>query len=265
MVFENIEQLKRDFTDKYVVVDANRAELRRFRYLTGIVKTVNMNGRALVEFNGNQNIGWYDIELDFLKVVDKPQDVAPAKTERDTSRPAAKAVAKAAAKSAAKPAPKTGGGGMSVADILAAARGGADAAAAAPQAASSKPAASQPSASKPASPQRAPADAKSMSVAEILAAARGQSAAASDSPPVNAEQPQPTTANTPTSGAAKSRDTRSSAPADPKSMSVEEILAAARGQAAPPPLRHPRPPRWNPSRRKRSPIPRQMIRRSPHQ
>ena len=86
MVFENIEKLKQDYTDKYVVVDASRPELRRFRHLTGVVKTVNMNGRALVEFNGNENIGWYDIELDFLKVVDKPQ----------VAETPAKAVAKAA-------------------------------------------------------------------------------------------------------------------------------------------------------------------------
>ena len=31
-----------------------------------------MSGRALVEFDGNSNIGWYDIGLDFLKIVDKP-------------------------------------------------------------------------------------------------------------------------------------------------------------------------------------------------
>ena len=45
----------------------------RFRNATGQVKTVNMNGRALVEFDQWDNIGWYDIELDFLKVVPKPE------------------------------------------------------------------------------------------------------------------------------------------------------------------------------------------------
>ena len=57
MVFEHIENLKRVYTDQLVVVDDNRPELGRFQGLTGTVKTVNMSGRALVEFNGNNNIG----------------------------------------------------------------------------------------------------------------------------------------------------------------------------------------------------------------
>ena len=60
---ERVEELKREYTDKYVVVDASRPELARFRGLTGMIKTVNMSGRALVEFDGYNNIGWYDIEL----------------------------------------------------------------------------------------------------------------------------------------------------------------------------------------------------------
>ncbi len=47
MAFEHIEKLKRDYTDKYVVVDASRPELARFRDATGLVKTVNMSGRCL--------------------------------------------------------------------------------------------------------------------------------------------------------------------------------------------------------------------------
>ncbi len=72
-VFEHVEKLKQDYTDKYVVVDASRPELRRFKDQTGQVKTVNMSGRALVEFDANLNTGWYDIELDYLKVVEKPK------------------------------------------------------------------------------------------------------------------------------------------------------------------------------------------------
>jgi hypothetical protein len=37
---------KREYTDKYVVVDAARPELRRFFGMTGTVKTINMSGRA---------------------------------------------------------------------------------------------------------------------------------------------------------------------------------------------------------------------------
>src|SRR5689334_21887433 len=69
----DIEQLKQDFTDKYVVVDAARPELKRFDGYVGQVKTVNMNGRALVQFDAWNNIGWYDIGLDYLKVVPKPE------------------------------------------------------------------------------------------------------------------------------------------------------------------------------------------------
>src|SRR5581483_1312522 len=70
MVFDHIESLKQQYTDKYVVVDQSRPELARFHGLAGQIKTVNMSGRALVEFDAYNNIGWYDIELDFLKVVD---------------------------------------------------------------------------------------------------------------------------------------------------------------------------------------------------
>ena len=62
MVFEHIEKIKQEYTDKFVVVDESCPELRRFIGQTGMVRTVNMNGRALVEFDGHLNIGWYDIE-----------------------------------------------------------------------------------------------------------------------------------------------------------------------------------------------------------
>ena len=62
MIFEHIDKLKSQYTDKYVVVDESQPELKRFRGLTGTVKTVNMSGRALVEFDGYANIGWYDID-----------------------------------------------------------------------------------------------------------------------------------------------------------------------------------------------------------
>ena len=184
MVFENIEQLKRDFTDKYVVVDVERPELRRFEGQTGVVKTVNMNGNALVEFDGLNNIGWFDIGLDFLKVVDKP-----IPKEEPKKAPAKKAPAKKAAKPAAKkePAKAAGGGGkMSVADMLAAARGekSEGGAAAEPAAAAEKP---------------APAKAGGkMSVADMLAAARGEksgggaaAAAPAEAAPAPAPEPEP--------------------------------------------------------------------------
>ena len=161
MVFEHIEKLKQEYTDKYVLVDEQQPELKRFQGQTGVVRTVNMNGRALVEFDANANIAWYDIDVDFLKIVDAPlpKDEPAAKA----TKPAAK---KPAAKAAAKPA---GGAQMSAADVLAAARGGA----------------------------KAPAEAKSgsMSVADVLAAARGKTGA-SPAKPAAADKPAAPTAAT---------------------------------------------------------------------
>src|SRR5215211_5748242 len=147
-MFESIEQMKRDFTDKYVQVDASRPELARFRDVVGRVKTVNMNGRALVEFDEyHLNVGWYDIAPEYLKVVDKPPPKA-LKTEAKKA-PAPKAAAPAAKKAAPAPAAAKAGGKPSVADILAAARGKAGAGPATKPAATT----SAPKAATPAAPK----------------------------------------------------------------------------------------------------------------
>jgi hypothetical protein len=52
------EALKREWTDQYVEVSADRPELARFRGIVGRVVTVNRNNKALVDF---QDGGWYDI------------------------------------------------------------------------------------------------------------------------------------------------------------------------------------------------------------
>src|SRR4051794_11022735 len=163
MFADKIEQMKLDFTDKYVLVDATRPELARFRDVVGRVKTVNMNGRALVEFDEyHLNIGWYDIAPEFLKVVDKPP---PKEKKVEAKKPAAKAEAKPAAAKPATPAAK--GGKPSVAEMLAAARaGGAATAGGAPAPAKAKEA---PAVSKPAGTK---VDRSKMSVADMLAAAR---------------------------------------------------------------------------------------------
>lgn len=154
MVFEHIEKLKRQYTDKYVVVDDSRPELARFRGVTGVVKTVNMSGRALVEFDDYlANIGWYDIELDFLRVVPKPEPGAVsaqnAKTAVAKAIPGSAAPAKTvpakpapAKPAAAKPAAVKAAGKASTADVLAALRAG-KAAAAAPAQPAAKPAAEE--------------------------------------------------------------------------------------------------------------------------
>ncbi|MCA9117874.1 MAG: hypothetical protein KDA79_22540, partial [Planctomycetaceae bacterium] len=102
MSIAQVEQLKREWTDKYVVVAAGIPELRRFASRTGQVKTVNMNGRALVQFDSSEDIAWYDIDLSCLKTV-------PAPEKKKAAAPAAKADGKPKAGGAAKPAAAAGG------------------------------------------------------------------------------------------------------------------------------------------------------------
>src|SRR5438477_6558085 len=107
MSFEQVETLKKQYTDKYVEVDAAVSELRRFKGLTGVVKTVNMSGRALVQFDHPVDISWYDIDPSYLKVVDQPlRKVEPAKHAAEgEKKPAAEVKAAPVAKpGAAKPA-----------------------------------------------------------------------------------------------------------------------------------------------------------------
>lgn len=159
-MFDVIERLKSQWTDKYVVIDSPAPELARFARTTGLVKTVNMNGRCLVEFDQFNNIGWYDIDPAALKIVPKPVP-KPAEPKEKAAKPAA-----AAKPSPAKPAADKK---PSTADILAAARG---------KAAAAKPAEAKPVAGK-------------LSTAEILAKARAAKAAAAPpaEEPVEAEEP----------------------------------------------------------------------------
>src|SRR5262245_19427310 len=133
MVFDDIEILKQQYTDKFVVVNIEgRPELRRFAGRTGTVITVNMSGRALVEFDGREDRGRYDIDLDYLKVIDAPLPKPEGKAEKPAKKAAEKPAAAAkpaaaekpaAAKPAAPAAPAAAGkpAAMSVADIMAAA------------------------------------------------------------------------------------------------------------------------------------------------
>ena len=52
------EALKREWTDQYVTVNAERPELKRFAGIVGRVVTVNLNNKALIDF---QDGGWYDV------------------------------------------------------------------------------------------------------------------------------------------------------------------------------------------------------------
>lgn len=105
MSIERAEQLKEKLTDKFVVVDQSIPELKRFANWTGKVKTVNMSCRALVEFDGPVDIGWYDINPDYLIVVDGPRPKAAPAAKAPAKAPAAAATE---AKPAAKPAAAAG-------------------------------------------------------------------------------------------------------------------------------------------------------------
>ena len=135
MSIELAEKLKQKLTDKWVIVDPAVPELRRFSNWTGKVKTVNMNCRALVEFDGAVDIGWYDIDPAFLTVVDGPRPkaepkakAAPAEAKKPAATaPAAPAAAKPAgvsplegarAQGAAKPAAPAAGGKPSPLDMI---------------------------------------------------------------------------------------------------------------------------------------------------
>jgi hypothetical protein len=202
MVFDNILKLQKQWTDKFVIVDASRPELKRFDGQTGTVKTVNFSGRALVQFDGHNNIGWYDIDPSCLKIVDEPL----AKPEGKAAKPA-KADASVQEQKAAAPVKPIAKGKASAADILAAARTGA------------KPAAAT---TDPVSLTPPPKPAGKLSAADILAAARGGKAAPA-APTAEAPLPEPTPIAEPAKPAP--------AKVDPKKLSPADILAAARGKA----------------------------------
>ena len=192
MVFEQIEQLKSQYTDKFVVVDPSIPELRRFANWTGKVKTVNMSCRALVEFDGPVDISWYYIDPAYLTIVDAPvKKAAPAAKAPAEKAPAAaaKPAAPAAGKSpldairaagAAKPAAAAGGAKPSPLDMIrkqgaakpaaepVAAAAAVSAAAPPPAAAEPAPAAVPPAATpKPATPTTGP-DGKPLSKIDLI-------------------------------------------------------------------------------------------------
>ena len=92
-LIDRAERLKTELTDKWVVVSTTSPELKRFASLTGRVRTVNMNCRALVEFDNGVDIGWYDIDPGFLTVVEGPR---PKAAPAEKTKPAAAATSTAA-------------------------------------------------------------------------------------------------------------------------------------------------------------------------
>jgi len=77
-LFAKMDELKRQWTDQYVTVKPERAELQRFAGIVGRVVTVNYNGRALIDF---QDGGWYDVAAseEFLNKLDPAEGRAKYK------------------------------------------------------------------------------------------------------------------------------------------------------------------------------------------
>jgi hypothetical protein len=231
-MFEQIESMKRQYTDKYVLVDATRPELARFRDVVGRVKTVNMNGRALVEFDEYYlNVGWYDIDPAFLKVVDQPLPKAP---KAEAKKPAGKAEAKpAAAKAPAAAAKPTAKG--SVADILAAARAGKAPVKPAGETAKAVESKAETAPTKSAAPPKV--DRSKLSVADMLAAARAGGAGVektpaakpqADAPVASAAEEAPAETAPAPVAAVSSGGTTEIKPVDKSKMTIDEMVAYCR-------------------------------------
>ncbi|WP_442483172.1 hypothetical protein [Aeoliella sp. SH292] len=91
MLMDEVESAKQKYTDQYVAIASRRPELMRFAGLVGQVKTVNMSGRALVQWvHYFDNVGWYDIDLRDLMIVPKPAEpevVKPAAAKTNDDQP----------------------------------------------------------------------------------------------------------------------------------------------------------------------------------
>jgi hypothetical protein len=80
------EALKREWTDQFVEVNADRPELKRFAGIVGRVVTVNWNGKAVIDF---QDGGWYDITAseDCLKKLDPAAAKAKYDAKANSAQP----------------------------------------------------------------------------------------------------------------------------------------------------------------------------------
>ena len=80
------EELKREWTDQFVEVNAERPELKRFAGIVGRVITVNYNNKALVDF---QDGGWYDISAspEYLRKLDPATAKAKYKGDVNSAQP----------------------------------------------------------------------------------------------------------------------------------------------------------------------------------
>ncbi len=239
-MFEQIEKVKQEYTDKYVKVDASRAELARFKDLVGQVKTVNMSGRALVEFlDYHLNIGWFDIDLDYLKVVDKPEpkpkeEKKPAAKKAPPKKAAPAGEKKLSPLEMARAADSSKKEKKSTSDVLAALRREKGAAKPAEKPAEAK-AEAAPAEAAPKKTGGA-MDRSKMSVADMIAAARGGAAPAKEEPapepaaeePVAEESAEDDDIVIQEEAAPAAASDGAVGPVDKSGMSVDEMVAYCR-------------------------------------
>ncbi len=67
MTPERLEQFRRQYAGRRVLVDGSRPELARWSGVPGRVVSVNANGRCLVQFDG-ADPSWHDIHPEFIKI-----------------------------------------------------------------------------------------------------------------------------------------------------------------------------------------------------
>jgi hypothetical protein len=80
------EEIKREWTDHFVEVNSERAELKRFEGIVGRVVTVNRGLKALVDF---QDGGWYDIaaSTDYLRKLNPAEAKAKYDAKANSAQP----------------------------------------------------------------------------------------------------------------------------------------------------------------------------------
>ena len=80
------ETLKREWTDQFVMVHPERVELQRFAGIVGRVVTVNLNNKAVIDF---QDGGWYDISpsTEYLVKVDPAEGKSKFDAKVNSAQP----------------------------------------------------------------------------------------------------------------------------------------------------------------------------------
>jgi hypothetical protein len=80
------EAVAKEWIDQFVMVNAERPELKRFAGIVGRVVAVNWNNKALVDF---QDGGWYDITAApaFLKKIDAAEAKGKYDAKANSAQP----------------------------------------------------------------------------------------------------------------------------------------------------------------------------------